>query len=85
MTTIYKYPFYIEDEPSITLPTGYQILHVGLDPQGTPCIWALVNTERSELPVRFFLVGTGHPVPSLSTVHIGSFLQGRFVWHLFSS
>ena len=84
MRTIYKYPIEITDEQTITMPECAEIIHVGLDPQGTPCIWAEVITERSLRPYDVIVAGTGHPLPAgARNNHVGSFVQGSFVWHVF--
>ena len=84
MNTIHKYPLEITDRQTITIPNGYQIAHIGLDPQGDPCIWAAVNTDRSRIPIEVFIVGTGNPIPkNIENRHIGSFVQAPFVWHVF--
>jgi hypothetical protein len=58
-------------------------LHVGLDPNGTPCAWAIVD-QFSRLHHRYALevVGTGQSAPSAP--YIGSFVEGPFVWHVFA-
>lgn len=83
MTTIYKYQLEIADEQSVMIPNGYQIALVGLDPNGVPCIWAIVDPERSAAEETIRIVGTGHPIPPNVRRHIGSFVQGPFVWHVF--
>jgi len=84
MTTIYKYPLEITDRQTLALPTGYQIALIGLDPNGTPCLWAIVDPARSVANETIHIVGTGNPVPpNVVNRHIGSFVQEPFVWHAF--
>lgn len=83
METVYKYPIQITDSQKITLPCGHQFLYVGRDPNGVACIWARVDTDRSQAPVEIYVVGTGNPMPPLAGRHIGTFVEGAFVWHLF--
>jgi len=86
MQTIYKYPFGITDIQTVDLPINHKILHVGLDPQGTPCLWAIVDSEQTQTnPKVLFVVGTGHPMPTVPVSHLGSFAQGPFMWHIFVS
>lgn len=82
MRTVYKYIIKITDEQVISLPL-VQLLHVGLDPSGFPCVWAEVETEMPSSDVTIFVVGTGHPVPD-GAWHVGSFVQGGFVWHIYA-
>lgn len=83
MKTIYKYPIEITDEQEIQIPFGATVIHAGLDPQGTPCVWAMVETRNSPEPVSIFVVGTGNSLPFVPESHVGSFVQGQFVWHVF--
>ena len=82
MRTIFKFPFIPRDEFKITMPKGADVLHVAL--QGDqPCIWAAVDNEEDQEPRDFRLVGTGHPLPPVEYLYVGTFQQPPFVWHLF--
>lgn len=83
MNTIYKYQFTIDDDQPLGLPEGADPVHVGLDPQGNPCVWAAVDTEAAIEERRLYVRGTGHPMPNDYKVMLGSFTQGPFVWHVF--
>lgn len=87
MRTIYKYVFAImsrkESEKTIELGHWNKVALVALDPQtGEPAIWIEQYPDAQEKrPVRFFIVGTGHDVPAGD--HVGSVVQGQFVWHVY--
>ncbi len=83
MRTVYKYPFGILDHQIINLPVMFQPVHVGTDPQGQPCLWAIVNTDIVPTPHTLYVRGTGHPVPEDFRYMVGSFIQDQFVWHVF--
>lgn len=86
MKTVYKYPIQIADEQEVSMPYDAKVIHVGLDPQGTPCLWAKVESNNRPEPVRVLVVGTGGPIPYMpyhEERHVGSFTQGPFVWHVF--
>lgn len=83
MTTIYRYPIEITVRQELLVPAHASVRHVGLDPTGQPCIWFEVNPEYKPAPIILFVVGTGHPLPDDAVLHIGSFIHGPFVWHLF--
>ena len=96
MKKIYKYPFDIEGSFAIKkLPEFAPIIHVGLDPTGTPCLWAEIfpewveaiekyETARSARRIReFAIVGTGQNCPIGE--HVGSWVQDAFVWHLYET
>lgn len=82
MKTVWKFPIRIEDAQAILLPPYAEILHVGLDTVGEPCIWAKV--ERTDVRVHrtLYIVGTGHDLPDGDNRHVGSFVHGIFVWHV---
>lgn len=83
MKTIYKYPIQITDEQEITMPIGAEVIHAGLDPQGMPCLWAKVESDNPTEDVSVLVVGTGNPIMFHTERHVGSFVQGPFVWHVF--
>lgn len=83
---IYKYPFEVQGDVEIAMPTGATILTVQVQGE-TPCIWAIVDPEQPIIVRHFRVFGTGHPLdiePTLSR-YIGTFqlVCGRFVGHLF--
>jgi hypothetical protein len=83
MKTIRKYQIKITGEQEITMPFGAEVIHAGLDPQGTPCLWAKVESGNSPEPVSVLMVGTGNQMPYEADRHLGSFTQGDYVWHVF--
>ena len=88
MKTIYKYSLSIVEEQTLTVPASFVPLHVGLDPQDHPCLWGAVDTASPKQTIKVFIVGTGNPLPEgvnldSSTYHVGSFVQGPFMWHVF--
>lgn len=84
MKTIHKFPLAIRDEQQIDLPGKPTLFKVGLDPAGDLCVWALVEPHHAPKPQRFFVVGTGHPVPADAYIWIGTVNQGPFMWHVFT-
>ncbi len=85
MTTIHKYPLAIDDNLIIEMPQPAEIIHVGLDPAQRPCVWAVVDPAEEMTSRTLYVVGTGHPMPAKAQTHIGSFVQGPFIWHVFTS
>lgn len=83
MRTIFKYPIEITNRQIITSPLCSEIRHVGLDPSGQPCMWAEADFDLPPDPWTLYIIGTGHPIPNEATRHIGSFVQGPFVWHAY--
>jgi hypothetical protein len=84
MLTIYKYPFRVDDAVTIDLPRSAKLLKVEAQ-HGTPCLWALVDTDEPVESRRFHVFGTGNPIGDDQGVgdHVATFQQGPFVWHLF--
>lgn len=82
--TIWKFPLRIEDRQVIEIPIGHKAIHVGLDPRDEPCMWAEVDSRMAKGEFVFFVVGTGNPMPVEAKTHLGSFVMGPFVWHLYS-
>jgi hypothetical protein len=85
MRKVFKYPIEGTDMQTVICQCPLRVIHAGLDPQGTACIWVEVNTVfRSMAPVTIWIVGTGSPIPAQAVRHIGSFNQGPFVWHVYT-
>jgi len=86
--TIWKYPLDITDLQAIVMPAEADILHVGLDPAGTLCLWVMVNRDVTVTEARqFAVIGTGNPIQygDLNLNHLGSVVQGPAVWHVFEA
>lgn len=83
MNTIYKYRIAITDHQHLAMKPG-RIIHVGLDAQGVPCVWAEVFSTMPDILRSIYVVGTGHSKPEEAREHVGSFIQGMFVWHVYT-
>jgi len=95
MQTIYKYPLKtIEDEQTISLNKGYEILYAGMDPSNKLCLWAKVDTDAPKVKRTVYILGTGNPMPSedensyVEMDYIGSVKDNTralavFMWHIF--
>jgi len=82
--TIWKFPIKITDNDQyLALPPKRRVLSVGLDPEGIPCIWAEVEPEelKPTVPVQIFVIGTGEEAPN--ALFLGTFVQGKRVWHTY--
>jgi hypothetical protein len=83
---IFKYPFKIEDEITMMLPAGANVLYVGVQ-SGIPCMWTMVEINRPTTTRKFRVFGTGHLIPWGDSEpmlnYIGTFQQSLFVWHVF--
>ena len=81
-TLIYKYAV----DETHSLPEGYKILSVGIDPKGVLVFWAEVETPAGNFSehedVTLISIGTGWAVPDAST-YIGTVVHGELVWHVY--
>jgi len=93
MTTIYKYPIIAKHETEFgssvyahLVPQSRKFIKAGLDSNGYPCVWALIDPETPLIMTKFILVGTGQPMDDsfFGRTHIGTFIQSPFVWHIFT-
>lgn len=84
MRVVWKYPLAIADEQTIDLPAEATPLHVGLDPVGQPCLWAMVDPDASKVAWTVRVVGTGNPTTVSARSYVGSFVQRPFIWHVFA-
>jgi hypothetical protein len=84
MKSIWKFPIEITDEQKVFMPQTAQVLSVQVQ-NGTPCIWALVDTEEQIAERTFIVHGTGHPCACEASEFIGTFQVrgGSLVFHLF--
>lgn len=93
MPTITKYPLDVDfrDSPpqgKITMPFHAEIIRVGLDEEGEPCIWALVEEKWDYKPHRIMLLRDDDELPLKDMRYLGGFLkpeeeQPACSWHLF--
>lgn len=61
-----------------------EVLHIGPDPTGRICMWAEVDDEKPTEDVRVHVVGSGLNLPAHRGNYLGTFVSGRFVWHVYS-
>lgn len=87
MSVIWKEPLPLDEgRDRVTLESS-GALHVGLDPNGVPCVWfwAPEADEGGRVPViDVILVGTGIPLEAESVDrYIGTFVWRTLVLHAF--
>jgi hypothetical protein len=86
--TIWKFALPIADESTIELPEHARPLAVDMDPSGEGiALWVAVWPHRPAKPHRFYVRGTGHPLPpAFPDKHVGTVVDHRaygLVWHVF--
>lgn len=84
MNTIYKYPFPITDLFELKMPAGSKVITAMMQ-NGTPCLWAEVDTEKQMETKRFAVLRTGDPISRMirTKKYIATFQHDVFIWHLY--
>ena len=84
MKVIYKYLLEFQTEQTIEMPIGFQILDMQKQ-YGVPHIWALVDSEKTPLFVKFYIYGTGEEIKHSDLNYVGTYQQsgGHLVFHVF--
>ena len=83
---VWKYPLDLASSQTLALPVGAEIIHVGIDRFNAICMWATVNPKVTNTEHRVFnIVGTGAVELTDAMTHVGSVVQGDFVWHVFET
>jgi hypothetical protein len=80
---IYKYMLLPFQQNRLHIGSSAKPIHVGADPSGELCLWALVD-PRESLIRTFMVLPTGDEVDS-DFPHIGSVTIGDYVWHVFET
>lgn len=86
MKTIYKFPLHLDDCDAETISApglGNIVLCAAQQPHHW-VVWAEVDTDKPVVSKEIYVVDTGHPCPSDSAVHVGSYIDGPFVWHVYT-
>ena len=79
---VWKFSLQIGGRVFRAMPDGARPLSVQL--QGdTLCLWCLVDPKAQPTMRQFTVVGTGHYIGTEQLHHIGTVLDGVFVWHAF--
>ncbi|NML70016.1 hypothetical protein HHL23_09405 [Chryseobacterium sp. RP-3-3] len=83
MKTIYKYQLEITlDVQIIEMPVHAKILSAQ-NQNENPCMWVEVETTNDVEFRRFYVLGTGYPMPSNTSRFIGTIQINDLVFHLF--
>lgn len=79
MKTIYKYQ--LANFATLDLPVGAKAVLVEMQ-NGSPHIWFEHNRSAFKEQRFFRIYGTGFDIPD-NSIHIGSVIDGMFVWHIY--
>lgn len=84
MRTIHKFRIPVTDCAEISMPAAAEILSVQ-NQGGHLTAWAIVHTGSEAATRRFYVVGTGHPLPiaAWSSRFLATVQSEYLVWHVF--
>ena len=74
MEVIWKFELKVNDIVHIEMPKGAEILSVNTQ-NGTPCIWAKVDSKIETEKRSFAIFGTGEPLASNKMKFVHTFLS----------
>lgn len=79
---VWKFP--VGWRATVEMPTGAQIVLVDESNDGLlgAYLWAEVDPNAPKEQRTFTIFGTGHVIPP-EYHHVGSFISGPFVWHVY--
>jgi len=82
--TIWKYPLRMEDEQTVKMPIGAEIISVLLQ-RDILVLYAMVDSDAPLVSGKVYIRGTGHPLNMVDVRHVGSvaMLDRDLVWHVF--
>jgi len=84
MKTVWKYELQIQDQQSVLLPAGAEVLTVAVQ-NGVPCLWATVDPSRGTKVAVVQMRGTGHPMDFEGDAeYVGTLFlhDGKLVFHV---
>lgn len=85
MKVIWKFP--INGLTSIKVEEDAKVLSSGLDPQGVPCVWIMLDpTKERNKKIEVCLIGTGWEFNDKAYENfkfLNTFVEGEYVWHTF--
>jgi hypothetical protein len=83
--TVWKFEVAAGDVVRVPMPAGARVLHVGTQRPRHLCVWAEVDGLAGLVERRFLVRGTGHPLPADRGPHLGTVIDGPFVWHVYEA
>lgn len=83
MKTIWKIPLTLAAQQIIEVPAAAHFLHIGIDGEGSRCLWFAVDPAAGKSEMEIIKVGTGRDLPHVGDF-IGTIIQDGDVWHYFT-
>lgn len=66
----------------LKLPKNLKVVHFGKQNLVT-CMWYEFDTEAPLVPTTIMVFGTGHVIEDDNLKHIGTIMDGDYVWHYY--
>jgi len=80
---VWKHRLKVVEEQTIMLPKGAKFISLMMQDMA-PTIWSLVDPfEALVEPHVVHCIGTGQSFDGTGMTHLGSVVDGRYVWHFF--
>jgi hypothetical protein len=81
---ILKYTLGLIEQQNVIMPRQAQVLTAQLQ-NGKIQVWAMVDTAKAATPRKFWILGTGQPVPDdcIGLPWVATVQMGDYVWHVF--
>lgn len=85
MRTIWKFTIpALDDDQSVAMPAGAEILSVKMVEHMAVALWALVDSTAKPVKRLIAARGTGHQCPYSQEEHLATVFDPHgFVWHIF--
>lgn len=85
MRTIWKFPLGPDQPTIVSVPVDAKVVLVGIDPaSGRRAVWIELDDEQTMRDRAFKIHGTGGRI-SVGWQHVGSLIDGIYVWHIYEA
>lgn len=83
---IFRYQLEVTDEQQLYMPHSYEALSVAPSRGGYHIdLWVQVNPDNTTSAPKFYVVGTGNPMPDRELDFVGTaVMSDGLVWHVFA-
>lgn len=84
MKVIWKFPLEIGSENRIFVNQFYRVVLTAMDhASGKPAVWIEHDPTGTMMSRTFVIFGTGQQINGPPHAHVGSVIDGQFVWHIY--
>lgn len=83
MRVVHKHLLKKVPEQTLIIPRHFKVVHTGIDTVENYCIWIEMDYDDRCISVPIYTVYDGQPVPEKAREHVGTFIRGTFVCHIY--